>query len=108
MSITKSLFVLKTCRNYINMNNIPLTHLRHYRRECFFEYLYHSCNRGRENIRDVQRDDFELKRDAKGLGYVRVRVVRQSKNHRGDNLTDVDDKDGRMYEIPGKLFIGNR
>lgn len=67
----------------------------------FFEYLYYFCNRGRENIRDVQRDDFELKRDAKGLRYVRVKVLRQTKNHRGDDFTDVDDKDGRMYEIPG-------
>ncbi|CAC5389342.1 KCTD1_15 [Mytilus coruscus] len=67
----------------------------------FFEYLYYFCNRGRENIRDVQRDDFELKRDAKGLRYVRVKVVRQTKNQRGDDFTDVDDKDGRMYEIPG-------
>ncbi|CAC5424986.1 unnamed protein product [Mytilus coruscus] len=60
-----------------------------------------TLRQGRENIRDVQRDDFELKRDAKGLRYGRVKVVRQTKNHRGDDFTDVDDKDGRMYEIPG-------
>ena len=112
----------------------------------FFEYVYYFCNRGRENIRDVQKDDFELKGDSKGLRYVRVRkglryvmikkglryarvkkglryvrfkkglryvrvkkgrryvrvkVKRQTKNHRGDDLTDHDNKDGRMFEIPG-------
>jgi len=67
----------------------------------FFEYVYYFCNRGREHIRDVQKDDFELKRDSKGLRYVRIKVKRQTTNHRGDDLTDHDDKDGRMFEIPG-------
>jgi len=66
-----------------------------------FEYLYYFCNRGRENIRDVLKSDFEMKTDAKGLRYVQVKMVRQTENHRGDDLRDVDDKDGRMYEIPG-------
>jgi len=70
----------------------------------FFEYLYYFCNRGRENIRDVMKSDFEMKTDAKGLRYVRVKMVRQTKNHRGDNMTDVDDKDGRMYEIAGTFL----
>ena len=35
--------------------------------------MYYFCNRGRENIRDVQKDDFELKGDSKGLRYVRVK-----------------------------------
>ena len=49
------------------------------KKRVFFEYLYYFCNRGRENIRDVKKDDFGLKRDAKGLRYVRVKVTRQTK-----------------------------
>ena len=45
-----------------------------------FEYVHYVCNRGRENIRDVQNDDVELKRDSKGLRYVRVKVKRQTKS----------------------------
>ena len=67
----------------------------------FFEYLYYFCNRGRENIEGVLKSDFEMKTDAKGLRYVQMKIVRQTKNHSGDDLRDVDDKDGRMYEIPG-------
>jgi hypothetical protein len=65
----------------------------------FFEYMYYFCNRGRENIRDVQKDDFDLKNDAKGLRYVLVKVSRQTKNHIGDDLMDKDDKDGRITDV---------
>jgi hypothetical protein len=69
----------------------------------FFEYLYYFCNRGRENLRDVQKEDFELKVDGQRRRYITLKFQRQTKNHRGDNLTDVDMKDGRMYEMPGKF-----
>ena len=62
----------------------------------FFEYLYYFCNRGRKNLRDVQKEDFELKVDGQGRRYITLKFQRQTKNHRGDNLTDVDMKDGRM------------
>jgi hypothetical protein len=35
-----------------------------------------------------------------------MKVQRQTKNHRGDNLTDDNSKDGRMYEIPGRFQSG--
>jgi hypothetical protein len=50
---------------------------------------------GRENLRDVKQNDFELCRDGQGRKYVSVKVQRQTKNHRGDNLTDDNSKDGR-------------
>ena len=73
----------------------------------FFEYLFYFCNRGRENLRDVKKDDFELCRDGQGRKYVSVKVQRQTKNHRGDNLTDDNSKDGRMYEIPSRFQNSN-
>jgi hypothetical protein len=69
----------------------------------FIEYLFDVCNRGRENLRDVNKYDFELCRDDQGRKYISVKVQRQTKNHRGDNLTDDNSKDGRMYEIPGRF-----
>jgi hypothetical protein len=68
----------------------------------FFEYLYYFCKRGKENLRDVHKEDFELKVDGQGRRYITLKFQRQTKNHNGDNLTDIDIKDGRMYEIPGK------
>jgi hypothetical protein len=45
--------------------------------------------------------NFEV--DGQGRRYITLIFQRQTKNHRGDNLTDVDMKDGRMYEMPGKF-----
>lgn len=73
----------------------------------FFEYLYYYCNRGRENLREVQKEDFELGRDGQGRKFVTLKIKRQTKNHRGDNLADVDHKDGRMYELPGIYIFLN-
>ncbi|XP_069139051.1 uncharacterized protein [Argopecten irradians] len=64
-----------------------------------FEYLYYFCNRGRENLRDIQKNDFNINTDATGRRYVTV-TSRQTKNHRGDDLRD-NDKEGRMYDQPG-------
>ena len=69
----------------------------------FFEYLYYFCKRGKENLRDVHKEDFELKVDGQGRRYITLKFQRQTKNHNGDNLTDIDIKDGRMYEMPGKF-----
>ncbi|XP_069140976.1 uncharacterized protein KIAA1958-like [Argopecten irradians] len=64
-----------------------------------FEYLYYFCNRGRENLRDIKKSDFQISIDAEGRRYVTVNS-RQTKNHRGDDLRDKD-KEGRMYDQPG-------
>ena len=52
----------------------------------FFEYMYYFCNRGRENLREIQKDDFEIKNDSTGLKYVMMKKRRQTKNHRGDEF----------------------
>ena len=66
-----------------------------------FEYLYFFCNRGRENLREVKTDDFKVCVDSTGKKYVEVCTKKQTKNHRGDDVTDVDKKEGRMYEKTG-------
>ena len=52
----------------------------------FFEYLYYYCHRGRENVRDVQKSDFEIKTDSQVRRYISIKKKRQTKNHRGDVL----------------------
>lgn len=69
----------------------------------FFEFMYYNCNRGRENVREVRKEDFEVNTDTLGRKYIRMKTKRQTKNHRGDDITDHDDKDGRVYENPGKI-----
>lgn len=68
----------------------------------FFEYQFYFCSRGRENLREVQKADFELGRNGQDRKYVGLKIRRQTKNHRGENLADIDHSDGRMYELPGK------
>ena len=55
----------------------------------------------------MKKNDFELCRDGQGRKYVSVKVQRQTKNRRGDNLNDDNSKDGRMYEIPGRFQNNN-
>ena len=81
-------------------DNFSLNSTDSLQKRVFFEYMYYFCNQGCETFVMCKKMT-ELKRDSKGLRYVRVKVKRQTKNHRGDDLTDHDDKDGRMFEIPG-------
>ena len=68
----------------------------------WFDYMMYFCNRGRENLRDVKKTDFEVKRDSKGKKFVQLAIQKGTKNHRGDNLKDDDFSGGIMYELQGK------
>ena len=70
----------------------------------FFDYMLYFCNRGRENLRETLTSDFEIKVDGSRRKYVSLAFNRQTKNHRGDDLTDDDVKGGAMYELPGKCL----
>ena len=71
-------------------------------KKTMFEYLFYFCNRGRENLRELQKTDFTIDTDSSGREYVSVRIQRQTKNHRGDDVHDADPNQGRMYDRPGK------
>jgi len=51
-------------------------------RKVIFEYLYFFCNRGRENLREVKKDDFKVCLDGSGRKYVEVSTKKQTKNQR--------------------------
>ena len=66
----------------------------------FFELMMFMCNRGRENLRNMTKEDFVVDTDAGGRRYVVYVKKRLSKNHQG-GVDDLDDGGGRMYEKPG-------
>ena len=70
---------LQTHYGHVNFSNETPEALHN---RVFFEYLYYFCNRGRENLRDVQKEDFELKVDGQGRRYITLKFQRQTKNHR--------------------------
>ncbi|XP_061190716.1 uncharacterized protein LOC133198711 isoform X4 [Saccostrea echinata] len=64
-----------------------------------FEYLYYFCNRSRESLRELKKEDFIVSVDSTGREYVTVRE-RRSKNHPGQK-DDTTAKQARMYDRPG-------
>ncbi|XP_061197001.1 uncharacterized protein LOC133205248 [Saccostrea echinata] len=67
----------------------------------FFEIVYYFCNRGQENLRSFQKGDFSVRTDPEGKRHVCKVKHREEKNHRGDDLTDDQTNQARMYEMPG-------
>ncbi|XP_048764458.2 uncharacterized protein LOC125672286 [Ostrea edulis] len=67
----------------------------------FFEIMLYFCNRSRENLRNMLRNDYVIRQDPDGRRFLASSVSRLTKNHRGENTTDDDQEGGRMYEQPG-------
>jgi len=65
----------------------------------FVDLMIHLCNRGRENLREMTRVDFQIMSDSAGNRYVCIKD-KQTKNHRGDGNAETS-QNGRMYETPG-------
>ena len=65
-----------------------------------FETIFYFCRRGRENIRELEASDFEIKVDADNRCYVVKVKSEQTKNHTGTTNENEGDG-GRMYEIGG-------
>ena len=61
-------------------------------------------NRGRENLRDMTKEDFFVDTDAGGRRYVDNVKNRLCKNYQG-GVDDIEDGGGRMYEKPELNFI---
>ncbi|XP_071784526.1 uncharacterized protein [Asterias amurensis] len=64
----------------------------------FIDVMMYHCNRGRENIRDLKKSDFEEHTDSKGLSFITKRD-QLTKNSREND--DNKSQAGVMYEIPG-------
>ena len=67
-----------------------------------FYILYYMCRRGRENLRNMQKDTFAIGYDAdEKRRFIYQSIGEADKNHTFKDTTK--SKDGRIYEIPGEF-----
>ena len=66
-------------------------------RKVFINVMVYFANRRRENLRDMEPDDYELHTEENGCRYYSVRG-NLTNNHSDD---DEQSQAGLMYEIPG-------
>ena len=70
--------------------------------KALFETILYFCRRGRENIRELDSSDFQIKYDADGRKYITKVKSEQTKNHQG--TTNEDESDGgRMYATGSRM-----
>ena len=62
--------------------------------------MLHFGRRGRENLRDLKRDDFAITRDGEEALYAYKVKDELTKKHQTDDAKS----EGRMYEIKGNLM----
>lgn len=72
-------------------------------RKVLFEITLYLCRRGRENLRSMTKNTFNVAKDDVGRMYVYQCVDELDKNHRADAAGNVTE--GRMYELPGTVFM---
>ena len=68
-------------------------------RKVWFHLTLYLCRRGRENLREMDKNTFKVGTDDTGRRFVYQDVDELDKNHRADNQCAVTE--GRMYEIQG-------
>lgn len=68
--------------------------------QVFIDLMLHFGRRGRENLANLTRSDFAVRRDDEGCLYVYQTKDEQTKNHQEDSEKS---SDGRMYEKKGKI-----
>lgn len=66
----------------------------------FFEIMLFFCRRGRQNLRQLKKNDFEIKLDAKGRSFVIKTTDELTKNHREN---DEQEDGGVMVSKDGQL-----
>ena len=66
-----------------------------------FDIIYYLCRRGRENLRDMSKDTFAIRKDSMGKAYVCQVKDELDKNHRETDKPDESITVGRMYETGG-------
>lgn len=64
----------------------------------FVDFMLYFCNRGRENLRDLTKSDFNFHGTGENK-YISLRD-HSTKNHRGDIHDDMESQDGRLYVVP--------
>ncbi len=65
----------------------------------FMDYMLYFANRGRENLREMTKDDLKIRTDPSGLRYVELVVDKLRKTDRGEG-SEGPGQSGLMYETP--------
>jgi hypothetical protein len=69
----------------------------------WFEIVFYLCRRGRENIREMNKDTFKIGKDASGQEYVVQAIDEADKNHGSKDKPNDTIGEGRIYSIPGNM-----
>lgn len=71
----------------------------------FFDLLYYTSRRGKEGLRNLKKEYFELKTTADGLEYIELLVNEVTKKNQGDNtstrLNNIHNDENVIFFQPG-------
>ena len=93
-----------------NSSALDVTTPKGLQNKVFMDVMLHFCNRGRENLREMKTDDFDITTDSTNRRYVYMKKDKLTKNHRGELAHDGEESQtGRMYatdshDCPVKSF----
>lgn len=68
----------------------------------FLDFMIYFCNRGRENLRELQKQDFKFHGSGPNK-YVTLRD-HSTKNHQGDSTDTDESQGGRLYTVPNNVL----
>lgn len=68
-----------------------------------FCIIYYMCRRGRQNLRAMTKDTFQIAQDSAGKKYIYQAIKEADKNHRTDDVSP--NNQARIYEQPGEKKI---
>ena len=65
-----------------------ISHPKSLQRQIFFELMLYLCRRGQENIRELTKSSFIVKRDENGTEFIEKNIDELTKNHREFDIED--------------------
>ena len=68
-----------------------------------FNVIYSLGRHGHENLREMKKNTFAIKKDGQGKKYIIQEVDEEDKNHKDTDLCVADT--ARIYEIEAKFFV---
>ena len=66
----------------------------------FFYVIYYGGRRGRENLRNMVKNSFQINYDADNRAYIHQVIKEHDKNHKENDFQPSNE--ARIYETPGK------
>ena len=80
-------------------HQLDTSHPEGLQNKVFVDVMIYLCKCGRDNLREMNRRDFQISRDSEGKRYVSM-SDKSSRNHQGHKSNGKRQKK-RMYEMPG-------